>query len=147
MFKHILIPTDGTPLSDQAIAKGTAFAKEIGARATVLTVLIPFPLVMANPGFAPIPDSVRQQYEASTREMLQRTKDSLKAKGLDCDVLQIQHESIHQGIIDTAKSENCDLIVMASHGRRGLSAVVLGSETLKVLTHSTIPVLVYRGQA
>lgn len=144
MFKHILIPTDGTPLSDQAIAKGTEFAKEIGARVTVLLVVVPFPLVMADPGFAPVPDSLRQQYEASAKEMLQRTKESLNAKGLNCDVLRVQHESVHQGIIDTAKSEKCDLIVMASHGRRGLSAVVLGSETLKVLTHSAIPVLVYR---
>ncbi len=147
MYKHILIPTDGTPLSDQAITKGAEFAKEIGARVTVIMVEIPFPLVMANPGFAPIPESIRQQYDAATQEMLQRTKESLSAKGLNCDVMSIQHESVHQGIIDTAKSEKCDLIVMASHGRRGLSAVVLGSETLKVLTHSTIPVLVYRSEA
>ena len=144
MFKNILIPTDGSLLSDQAIAYGAAFAKEIGARLTVVMVTIPFPVVLTNPGFAPIPESYREQYEAASREVLQRTKDSLKAKGYDCNVVQIEHESVHQGIIDTAKSQGCDLIVMASHGRRGLSAVVLGSETLKVLTHSTIPVLVYR---
>jgi len=147
MFKHILIPTDGTPLSDQAVAKGVEFAKEIGARVTVLMVAVPLPLMMASSGFAPIPISVQQQYEAANTEILQRIKASLATNGFNCDVAQVQHESVHQGIIDTAKSQGCDLIVMASHGRRGLSAVVLGSETLKVLTHSTIPVLVYRGKA
>jgi nucleotide-binding universal stress UspA family protein len=144
MFKHILIPTDGSPRSDQAIAYGAAFAKEVGARVTVVMVTTPFPMVLTNPGFAPIPDNYRAQYEAASREVLQRTKESLKTKGFDCEVMQSDDESVHQGIIDTAKSQGCDLIVMASHGRRGLSAVVLGSETLKVLTHSTIPVLVYR---
>ena len=144
MFKNILIPTDGSPLSDQAIAFGAGFAKEAGARVTVVMVTTPFPLVLTNPGFAPIPEGYQEQYEAAAREALQRTKDAMKAKGFDCNVVQIEHESIHQGIIDAAKREKCDLIVMASHGRRGLSAVVLGSETLKVLTHSKIPVLVYR---
>ncbi len=64
--------------------------------------------------------------------------------GVDCDVLHVEHEQIYQAIIDAAEARRCDLIVMASHGRRGVSAVVLGSETVKVLTHSKIPVLVYR---
>ena len=77
-------------------------------------------------------------------QRLDRVKDAAKAAGVECDVVHVQHEHPYQAIIDTAVSRGCDLIVMASHGRRGMSAIVLGSETVKVLTHSTIPVLVYR---
>jgi len=147
MFKHILIPTDGSPLSDQAITYGANLAKEAGARVTVLQVTQPFSMVLTNPGFAPVPDTFRQQYEAAWRDALQRTKDSLASKGLNCGVQQVEHESVHEAIIDAVKRENCDLILMASHGRRGLTAVVLGSETVKVLTHSPVPVLVYRPPA
>lgn len=144
MFKHILIPTDGSPLSEQAITFGAGFAKEIGARVTIVMVVTPFPVVLTNPGFAPVPENYREQYEAAAREVVKRTQDFVAAKGLNSNVIQIEQEHVFQGIIDTAKRENCDLIVMASHGRRGLSAVVLGSETLKVLTHSKTPVLVFR---
>ena len=77
------------------------------------------------------------------KEHLEQVKDAAKA-GVNCDTLHVEHEHPFQAIIDTAKMKGCDLIVMASHGRRGLSAIVLGSETVKVLTYSTIPVLVYR---
>lgn len=147
MFKHILIPTDGSQLSQQAITSGAGFAKEIGAKVTIVMVVTPFPIVLTNPGFAPIPDNYREQYEAAARDVVRQTQDFVSAKGFAANVIQIEHEHIFQGIIDTAKRESCDLIVMASHGRRGLSAVVLGSETLKVLTHSKIPVLVYRSPA
>ena len=76
--------------------------------------------------------------------MLGVVSDAAKSAGVVCDILQVEHELIYQAIIDAAEARKCDLIVMASHGRRGVSAVVLGSETVKVLTHSKIPVLVYR---
>ena len=78
-------------------------------------------------------------------QRLDRVKDAARAAGVECDVVHAQHEHPYQAIIDTAVRRGCDLIVMASHGRRGVSAIVLGSETVKVLTHSMIPVLVYRG--
>ena len=76
--------------------------------------------------------------------MLGVVSAAAKLAGVDCDVLHVEHEQIYQAIIDAASARKCDLIVMASHGRRGVSAVLLGSETVKVLTHSKIPVLVYR---
>ena len=76
--------------------------------------------------------------------MLGTVSAAAKLAGVECEILRVEHGHIYQAIIDTAAARNCDLIVMASHGRRGVSAVVLGSETVKVLTHSQIPVLVYR---
>ena len=76
--------------------------------------------------------------------MLDTVPAAAKSAGVDCETLHIEHEHVYQAIIDAAAARKCDLIVMASHGRRGVSAVVLGSETVKVLTHSKIPVLVYR---
>ena len=75
---------------------------------------------------------------------LARVQEAAAAAGVACEVVHVEHEHPYEAIIDVAKTKGCDLIVMASHGRRGISAMVLGSETLKVLTHSTIPVLVYR---
>jgi nucleotide-binding universal stress UspA family protein len=75
---------------------------------------------------------------------LSRVSAAAKLAGVPCETLHIEHEHVYQAIIDTASARRCDLIVMASHGRRGVSAVVLGSKTVKVLTHSKIPVLVYR---
>jgi len=82
--------------------------------------------------------------QADAAKLLASAGDTVKAAGVACDTVQVEHEHVYQAIIDTAKSKGCDLIVMASHGRRGISAIVLGSETVKVLTHSRIPVLVRR---
>jgi nucleotide-binding universal stress UspA family protein len=77
-------------------------------------------------------------------QRLDKVKEAAEAAGVDCEVVHVEHAHPYNAIIDIAKAKGCDLIVMASHGRRGVSAIVLGSETVKVLTHSTIPVLVYR---
>src|SRR6516225_2692660 len=120
MHTHILIPTDGSDLSDEAIQYGTALAKAVNAKVTGVTVFTPFHFLSVEP------------------EMV------ADAAGVSCEVVHVEHEHPYKAIIDVANNKACDLIVMASHGRRGISAIVLGSETLKVLTHSTIPVLVYR---
>jgi len=145
MHNHILLPTDGSDLSEQAINYGVALAKAANAKVTGVTVSTPFHF------FAGEPDLVTDTLESYTRRMstvaakrLAYVKDVAAAAGVSCDVVHAQHEHPYQAIIDTATSRGCDLIVMASHGRRGISAIVLGSETVKVLTHSIIPVLVYR---
>lgn len=145
MHKHILIPTDGSELSQKAIEYGLALAKSVGAKVTVVTVSAPLHMIAIEP---PLSVDIVEEYQEQMRQMhakyLESAKASAAAAGVACDVLQVEHEHTYLAIIDTAAREACDLIVMASHGRRGISAVVLGSETVKVLTHSTIPVLVFR---
>ena len=91
------------------------------------------------------PDEYKKRIAAVTAKYLKAAKDAATAAGVPCDVVQVEHEHPYETIIDTARKRGCDTIVMASHGRRGVSALVLGSETVKVLTHSNIPVVVVRG--
>ena len=90
------------------------------------------------------PDEYKKRIAALTGKYLKAAKDAATAAGVPCDVVQVEHEHPYETIIDTARKIGCDAIVMASHGRRGVSAIVLGSETVKVLTHSNIPVVVVR---
>ena len=134
MYTHILIPTDGSELAGTAVEHGVGLAKRIGAKVTVLTVLPPDMIT-----------TDREMIEIR-KERMQKQLDAvaMQTAGVACETIQVEHEHPYQAIIDTADSKGCDLIVMASHGRRGISAIVLGSETVKVLTHCKIPVLVYR---
>jgi nucleotide-binding universal stress UspA family protein len=91
------------------------------------------------------PDEYKKRIAALTAKYLKVATDAAAAAGVPCDVVQVEREHPYEAIIDTARKKGCDAIVMASHGRRGVSAVVLGSETVKVLTHSNIPVVVVRG--
>jgi len=143
LFKNILVPTDGSDLAVKAVEQGVLFAKEIGAKITAVTVTEPFHLLSVAPSqleYTPI--EYKKHAEAYAEKVLGTVSAAAQSAGIDCDVLHVEHEQIYQAITDAA--EGCDLIVMASHGRCGVSAVVLGSETVKVLTHSKIPVLVYR---
>ena len=90
-------------------------------------------------------ETYRERMTTVAAQRLAKVKEAADAAGVSCEVVHVEHEHPYKAIIDVANTRTCDLIVMASHGRRGISAIVLGSETLKVLTHSTIPVLVYRG--
>jgi nucleotide-binding universal stress UspA family protein len=145
MYRHILIPTDGSELSGKAIQHGIALAKSVGAKVTGITVTVPFHIFATDPDtLTDTPASYRTRVAAAAAKYLEQTKNVAAAAGITCDARPVEHEHPYQAIIDTAKDNGCDLIVMASHGRRGLSALVLGSETVKVLTHSTIPVLVCR---
>jgi len=145
MYTSILIPTDGSELAGKAVRHGIALAKEIGAKATVLTVSPPFHTLSTDTQM--ITDTPAQ-YKAHMQEHAKKTLGAVaqaaKTAGVACETVHVEHEHPYQAIIDTAKSKGCDLIVMASHGRRGVSAIVLGSETVKVLTHSKTPVLVHR---
>ena len=141
MFKHILIPTDGSDLSKEAVQYGMSLAKAVNAKVTGITVYAVHPDMLTE-----TPESCKKRMTADATKYLEQVKDAAKA-GVVCDTVQVEHEHPFEAIIETAKTKGCDLIVMASHGRRGISAIVLGSETVKVLTHSTIPVLVYRQAA
>lgn len=145
MYNHILIPTDGSPLSTVAIEKSIDFARETGAKTTVVTVVEPSHAFTSD---ADQLSKTRADFERQAREQAAGylTVAELKAKalGVPCETLQIESDQPYQAIIDAAAQRGCDLIAMASHGRRGLGAIILGSETVKVLTHSKIPVLVYR---
>jgi len=145
MYQHILIPTDGSELSKLALREGIALAKALGARVTAITVTTPFHVFTANPRMvADTPEQYKKHMAALAGQYLDVAKHIAMAAGVPCDLVHIEHEHPYQAIIDTAQNRECDAIQMASHGRRGMSAIVLGSETLKVLTHSTIPVIVCR---
>jgi nucleotide-binding universal stress UspA family protein len=145
MYKNILIPTDGSELASKAVQHGITFAKEIGAKLTVLTVTVPFHVLSLDPQVVEeIPIQYKKQAQEHAAKILDGVANAARVAGVACDTVQVEHEHPYRAIIDTAGSKRCDLIIMASHGRRGVSAIVLGSETLKVLTHSKIPVLVHR---
>ncbi len=143
MYKHILIPTDGSDLSQEAIEHGIALAKAVGARVTALTVTEPFYVSAFEPSMV---EQYKKHVAALATKHLGTAKNSASASNVPCELVRLEHEHPYQAIIDAAQARGCDLIVMASHGRKGISAIVLGSETVKVLTHSPIPVVVVRGQ-
>jgi nucleotide-binding universal stress UspA family protein len=145
MYRSILIPTDGSELGGRAVADGITLAKEIGAKVAILTVTRPFHVITTDPAML---EDTSEQYKARIKayadKVLGAAAAAAKSAGVACEAMQVEGEHPYQAIIDTAGSKGCDLIVMASHGRRGIAALVLGSETVKVLTHSKIPVLVHR---
>ncbi|MGA2843765.1 MAG: universal stress protein [Steroidobacteraceae bacterium] len=145
MYTNILIPTDGSELAGKAVQHGIALAKQIGAKATVLTVLPPFHTLTTDTQMI---EDTPAQYKARMQKHAEKTlgavANAAQAAGVACETIQVEREHPYRAIIDTAASKGCDLILMASHGRHGISALVLGSETVKVLTHCKIPVLVHR---
>lgn len=137
MYKHILLPTDGSKLSEKAIKHGIALAKALKAKITAISVTPPFS------AFAPESVTVTD-YSRLAAQHLGVVRKAAAASKVVCEVMHVEDDQPYRAIIVAAKKRRCDLIVMASHGRGGISALVLGSVTAKVLTHSTIPVLVYR---
>lgn len=148
MYKHILIPTDGSQLSSEALVESLKLARSLGAKATILTVEEPFHVFAM--GAAQVAHSLgeyQDQIRAQAERLLSAAATQAREAGVPCETLRATHEDPYQAIIDAARERHCDLIAMASHGRRGMAAVVLGSQTQKVLAHSTTPVLVYRKKA
>jgi nucleotide-binding universal stress UspA family protein len=148
-YKHILLPVDGSDSSRKAEKECIAFARSCGARVTALHVVSHFHLHY-QPWGAPkaVHTKIESQHEEEAREVAQKMVHALvtraKEKGVECEGLVVVGDHPYEEIIRNAEARKCDLIVMASHGRRGLDAVLLGSETVKVLTHSKTPVLVVR---
>jgi nucleotide-binding universal stress UspA family protein len=145
MYKNILLPTDGSELSAKAVEHGITLAKTLGAKITVLMVTVPFRTFVLEPQ---VVDATASDYTQHMQERATKATEAVamaaRAAGVQAEALQVEDEHPYQAIIDTAAKKGCDLVVMASHGRRGMAAVVLGSETVKVLTHCKVPVLVYR---
>jgi nucleotide-binding universal stress UspA family protein len=144
VFKNILVPTDGSELAVKAVEQSFLFAREAGAKITAVTVTEPYPLAAVTASQPDAPLEYKKLAEAHAEKVLDAVSVAARQAGVTCETLRMEHAQVYQAIIDAASARGCDLIVMASHGRRGVSAVVLGSETVKVLTHSKIPVLVYR---
>lgn len=147
MFKHILLPTDGSIISKKAVERGIALAKKGGARVTALHVVPEFKL-MVDEGITMLSPALRKRFEDEGRARAQKMLDEIakqaRARGVRCSTLCAVGDLPYQQIIATARRKKCDLILMASHGRRGLSSLLLGSETAKVLLHTKVPVLVVR---
>ncbi|WP_374586934.1 universal stress protein [Ideonella dechloratans] len=144
MYSHILVPTDGSDISAKAVETAISMAKLLGAKLSTISVKEPFPY-SAISEMQPVPP--QEFYDAQERIATARVKavsDAAKAVGLDCEGFTVEAVHPWEAICDLAKDKGCDLVVMASHGRRGVSALLLGSETQKVLTHSPLPVLVVR---
>jgi nucleotide-binding universal stress UspA family protein len=145
MYKRILVPTDGSDLTNKAVQTAVALAKLCGAELCTIAVKEPFPY-SAISEMQPVPP--QEFYDAQDRIASARVAavaTAAQGAGLVCKGHTVEAVHPWEAIIDHAKSQGCDLIVMASHGRRGVGALLLGSETQKVLTHTTLPVLVVRG--
>jgi nucleotide-binding universal stress UspA family protein len=145
MYQHVLIPTDGSDLSSKAEAAGLTLARALDARVTALTVTPPFQFIGTEPMLLVATEPEYEKAQAARAEKtLERVKMTAAAIGVPVETLRTVDTHPFEAIIATAKERGCDLIFMASHGRGGLTGLILGSETSKVLTHSRIPVLVYR---
>jgi nucleotide-binding universal stress UspA family protein len=144
MFKHILLPTDGGELSMKAVRHGMLLAKQLGAKATAIIVRRPLREFVAEGITIPVSEEQQKDYIQQMDKLLEAARAEAKNDGIDCEAIQVVNDEPWRGIVEAAKAKGCDLIVMSSHGRRGVSAFLLGSETQKVLTHSSVPVLVYR---
>lgn len=143
MYKNILIATDGSDLATDAARHGIALAKSLGAKVIAMTVTEPFYFYDAN-----IPANLQPNYvqaaQRHAKTILSALAAAAQTAGVSCETFHVEKGPPYLSIIETAQAKKCDLIVMGSHGRSGLGALVLGSHTQKVLTHSKIPVLVCR---
>lgn len=144
MYTMILVPTDGSQTGAKAIAPAVQLAKLCGASIVGMTVTDPYPYSGLAESVPITADTYRASIDKAAEAALQPLADACKAAGLACDC--VVAEDIHpwKAILDVAKDKHCDLVVMASHGRRGMQSLLLGSETQKILTHSQLHVLVVR---
>jgi nucleotide-binding universal stress UspA family protein len=145
MYKHILIATDGSELAGKAVAAGFDLARQLGAQVTAVTVTEPWTAMVTGEavfGF-PVDEHEKSATESASRVLSGVSKLARKAD-IHCATVHGKDQYPAEGILETAKKKGCDLIVMASHGRRGFERLLLGSQAVKVLTHSTVPVLICR---
>jgi nucleotide-binding universal stress UspA family protein len=148
VYTHILLPTDGSEVSGKAVKEAIQLAKSIGAKLTAINVTPEYPYVTSGDSSVHIPDVVKKKFHEElaegSKKLLDKVKADASAAGVDCSGVSVHSDAPYEAIIKQAKEAKCDLILMASHGRKGLSGILIGSETTKVLTHSNIPVLVVR---
>ncbi len=144
MFKHILLPLDGSELSQKAVPAAIEFARTNGAKLTPYMALEEYPFLPSADSGHEKRSVFEQRIATQAREELAKVEAAAAAAGVPCVGHTSTNAAPFRGIIDAAKALGCDVIFMASHGRRGITGLLLGSETQKVLTHSDIPVLVFR---
>ena len=147
-YRHVLACTDGSARARRAVATAARLARACGARLTVVFVMPPYLLPAYGEAAQYVPGVTRTLYrqraDKLAREVLAPAERLARAEGMPCATLAVTADEPWSGVLHAAQRRGCDLIVMASHGRRGLARALLGSETQKVLTHSKIPVLVVR---
>ena len=144
MFNRILVPTDGSEITGKAVDAAIGLAKSVGAKLYTLSVKEPFPYSAISEMQPTPPQEFFDAQERIAAKRVAGVVEAAQGAGIACQAHTVEALHPWEAIIDHAKRQECDLLVMASHGRRGVTALLLGSETQKVLTHSTIPVLVVR---
>lgn len=144
MFKQILVPIDGSATASLAVSKAIGLARAFGSTVTAIYVIDPYPFTGVGTEFAYGQDQYLAAAKAEAATSLESANTALKAAGVNAGTLVVEGHSVHRSILETAKSIGADLIVMGSHGRRGIEKLVLGSVTQRVLGDSHLPVLVVR---
>ena len=152
MFNKIVVPTDGSELAEKAVDHAIEFCRYAGASMTAVYVRSPTPIreVVSLSDYGPgsskaiTLDEIMARMEAHGRELLDAVTKRARSQGVECNTVLAVDDEPYRGIIDVAEKEGCSMVFMASHGRGGIGALLLGSVTQKVLTHSKIPVLVFR---
>ncbi|RDE07832.1 universal stress protein [Pelagibacterium lacus] len=146
MYTHILVPTDGSELAQYGVSHALSLAKALGSKVTIITATEPFPIIYGRywqPGL-----QEAQQFEEinskAAAELLASTKAEAEKMGIVAETVHVPNQTAATAIVEAAASLGCNLIVMSSHGRRGIARALLGSQTTEVLTQSTVPVLVVR---
>jgi len=147
MYQRILIATDGSTLSKKAVRSGIGLAKAVGADVVAVNVIPRYPISYFEGAITVSADEVsktEQRWADKAQEVVDNVCDAARAEGVKCKPVVVRSDLVAESVLSAAKKNKCDLIVMASHGRKGIKRVLLGSETQQVLTHSQIPVLVLR---
>ncbi len=146
MYQHILISTDGSEVAQKGVDQGLTLAKALGAKVTIITITERLPIYGGLDGglkdfaYADYADAQKE----SAEKILANAKTAAGRIGVEVETIHLANAQAAEAIIETAKTRDCSLIVMSSHGRRGLGRLILGSVTSEVLTHSSVPVLVVR---
>jgi nucleotide-binding universal stress UspA family protein len=145
MYKHLLIALDGSELAANALEQGVGLAKAVGAKLTLLNVTMPWSSIAAGELVLMFPpEEYERNAEAEANKKLALAATAATAAGVTCETVHRSDAQPYKAIIELAQEKGCDLIVMGSHGRRGLAGLMLGSVAMKTLTHAHIPVLIYR---
>ena len=145
MYKHILIASDGSELAGRAVEQGLTLAKTLGSKVTAVTVTEPWTAAVSGEWAVAFPvEEYEKAAAANAKKILDTVSETAARLGVACETVHVKDQFAAEGIVEEAKSRNCDLIVMGSHGRRGFAKFVLGSQATRVLTHSTTPMLICR---
>jgi nucleotide-binding universal stress UspA family protein len=145
MYAHILIATDGSELAEKAVEQGLALTKMLNSKATAITVTEPWTAAVSGEWAVAFPvEEYEKAAATNAQRILDRVRETAKRVGVACQTVHVKDQFAAEGIVEEAKARGCDLIVMSSHGRRGLAKFVLGSQATRVLTHSDVPMLICR---